>query len=350
MSGVISILASFILVAETSSSGNAPPELIAPQFGVAVITKKREVEIRYVESVAVTTDKGTARRMETKPAMVKRDNLSYGVFKDGKELDETARESLLKEPRRVVFVIGRGLDDEYYLDLLKENAIVVFLDESEATTPRQDLGNENVILRGGRGNWWELLSLSQKDASIVSSHRSDIEFDGGRGLAYVAGRSGVVPKGWNSPQLVSEKYEIGWFGGNTGAAQLYFRGGQKEPGRPDTRQSWFLTVADADKNPRVVFTTKANTACSWSISSERTKIFDDKNDQEYYEVHTVGYIRAVGVGNKNLYLKLADGPDLAARMPVTGGHHRYAFGYRPFAVGPKKECLFHYARGWTENN
>ena len=160
-------------------------------------------------------------------------------------------------------------------------------------------------------------------------------------------------RGWNPPILGSDAYELTWFGHHQGAThtgKIRLQVGPAERGKLDTRPAFYLTIVDADKNPQVELTTDEDEACTWSISSEKAKSYTDKIDNEYYEEHTAGYIRTVDVADGKLFLKLASGPPLHARTLVTDGHRRYPFEYQVFSVSKKKECMFHYARGWTETN
>ena len=151
MTSIVFIVMGAILGGEPSVPITEASKTPPPQFGIAVMTEKGGIEIRYTESVSVwqprqrsktfqvqdggkwkSVSETTAYKLrlhETKQAVETRTTGEYRVFRNGAELDEKTRADLLKQPRRVVFLESGQLNwpDEFYLDLLAEDTLVVLL-------------------------------------------------------------------------------------------------------------------------------------------------------------------------------------------------------------------------------
>lgn len=78
------------------------------------------------------------RRYEARPVTEKRGPGKFRVFTGGGELDEKARGALLKQARPVVFVEGDSRPDLTYLNLLKDDTVVVVLSPPVASEAKAE--------------------------------------------------------------------------------------------------------------------------------------------------------------------------------------------------------------------
>ncbi|MEN6449935.1 MAG: hypothetical protein ABFC96_05555 [Thermoguttaceae bacterium] len=364
---------------------DTPPSSPAPRFGIAVLRDDRSIEVRYTESTPVweshiktktyqveegdkwivktETTKYKVRRYQTKVATETRPVGQYRVYIGGRMLDEKALAEVLKKPRRIAFLEGVE-PNEFYLDLLKDDSVVVTLrglteleQKAMPAAPARNVKDSTPRLhdsRATRGRWWERLSLVPEDAPPVGDRfkgLQTIQIDPGAGLLYVRVGQGanVARQAWAGPRLISNIYEITWFGHNDqdkpkGAAKLCFEVG----GRGTDSRETFLSVADVASSPRLVLTTDPSKANAWKISAEHTNSETDKWDQEWYEDQTAGYVEVADIPNVRLWLTLSDEPIM--QKPLVGAKSRETVEYRAITVSREKKSLFRYTRGWTVPN
>ena len=410
------------------------PGCTPPRFGIAVMDARGGIEIRYSESVASWEprrgtrlphfregDKGpvepeattyAVRVQETKLALETRAGDQFSVFRNSAELGAKACAELLTQPRRVVFMEATrpgspAWPDEFYLDLLSEQTVVVLLTPLTtpeiAVDPTKDRrvnicrivafrSAKAAFFRGAKGDTYfcagpkpplasKLPGASAGPAEVSPpaakplaapppgrAGRGDryrweeslaVVRDAGRGpnvlllllhdshleavYVYFRGRPDVTPK-------------EGWRGPQlirSGDGELTWFG---HHGSDDTRGSarisfgpYYLSIVDATTAPQLVLTADADKASFWSLATEKTLSRDP--DDESHEERSTGYIQATGVPGVRLWLAISSRPILQTQLQMVGRDMKDAtVECRLLTVSPKKECLFEYVRGWATPN
>ena len=284
-----------------------------------MLNEKGEIEVRYTESVAVwephqrmktfqvrdgdnwrSVSETTAYKVrihQTKAATESRPAGHYRVFRNGTELDEKTRNELLKQPRRVVFLesrqSGANSPNEFYLDLLANDTLVVLLDilktpEVKAEpaklpslpasrppmSPEEQTGSDGIY-------WPERLSLVVNEAAAPghASKRLEPMLDPQLDVLYVLWRKrpDVAQSGWGGPQLVGQDSELTWFGHRTGdrpgkPATISFGVNEYEPGKAERRVPRYLSVINVKTKPELTLTKDRDKASLWSLSAEKSWI------------------------------------------------------------------------------
>jgi hypothetical protein len=390
MTGIVFIVMGAVLGVEPSVPITTPPNWPPPQFGIAVISEKGGIEIRYAESVAVwqtrqrmktfqvrdgekwkSVSETTAYKVrlhETKPATETRAAEQYRVFRNGTELDEKTRTDLLKQPRRVVFLesrqFGVNWPSELYLDLLAKDTLVVLLDILKTPEVKADPEKLPPVAvkvpavplpehRSPDGRYWReslwLVSDDPSGAGQTSSGLLPIP-DSDLNVVYVRWRKrpDVVQKGWGGPQLAGREGELTWFGNRTGdgprgAARIAFG----VYGKAATSVQYFLSVVNATTKPQLVLTEDPDKASLWSLTAEKTWSRKGTPDDGPDSEHTVGYIQVAGVPGVQLWLSLLPEPILQTRRDGLRGEKKETIECRLLTISPKKECRFQYVRDWS---
>jgi hypothetical protein len=395
MVNVVYVILAAVLGSEPSVPIMAPPTWLSPRFGVATISGDK-IEVRYAESVAVwqprkrtktfqirdgerwkSVSETTAyqvRLYETKPAIETRAAGHYRVFRNGTELDEKTRTELLNQPRRVVFLesrqFGVNWPNEFFLDLLAKDTLVVFLDT--LSTPEVRVEPEKtpsvieappvaaappVPLPEGRrspdGRYWREALWLQPDRKVDVDQASDGLVpmpDPDLHVVYViwSKHPEIIEKGWSGPQLARYGGELAWFGNRTGdgpkgAARIAFN----VHGKAATSVPYFLSVIEIKTKPQLVLTENSDKASLWSLDVEKSWSnrgdFKDGPDSE----HTVGYIKLAGVPDMQLWLSLSPEPILQTQRDGLRGEKRETIECRLLTISPNKKCRFQYVRQWS---
>lgn len=369
-----------------------PPQIAPPQFGVAVLNDKGEIEVRYTESVAVWKPHGSTKTFtvrdggqlksvtettayqirlhETKAATESRAAGHYRVFRNGAELDEKTRTELLKQPRRVVFLESqqfRVVDrpNEFYMDLLADDTLVVLLDilqtpevkvepEKQQPTPADDPSLRPYQKQiGPDGRYWtEHLCLLPDDEVGGGQTSNGLRpmFDPDMNGLYVRWRKrpDVAPRGWGGPQLLGQDSELTWFGHRTGdgpreALRISF--GTSSFG--GTRVPHYLSVVNARTKPELTFTKLRDGASLWSLIAEKAWIDKSRDTSDESDAENmIGYIRLESVPDVELWLSLSPQPILQTRPTGLRVERTETVECRVLTISPKKEYRFHYERQW----
>jgi hypothetical protein len=399
MTGVAFLIVSAILGVEPSVPLTAPPESPPPQFGIAMINEKSGIDIRYAESATVWNSFGTLRLVQVRegdiskiakettihkvrqhqvtPAVETRDAGHYRVFRKGAVLDEKTRVELLKQPRRVVFLesalFAVRWPDEFYLDLLADDTLVVLLDVLKTPEVKVDAAhwppaslNRSAVPPpreppGPDGRYWrESLWLAPNGATEVGHHPSGLllpepDPDLGIVLFMLRKRPDIIRKGWIGPQPNGRIGELTWFGHRTTerpgkAARISFGVHESKPGTIGT-VPYFLAVVNANTKPQLVLTADQEAANLWNLTAEKTWVREPErgDDDNYTSEHTVGYIQAAGIPGAPLWLALSPKPILQTyRDGIRGNTETSECSL--LTISPKKESLFYYVRDWSERN
>lgn len=365
--GVIGTFGSELVIADPAeNTGSGPgsqtvlvlPNALPPQFGLAVIREKGEIEIRYLESVPVwvTETKETPRKVgdllavDTKSYQVchhvprtvatRRAAGEYRVFRSGKPLDEKTLAVSLKEPVRVVFVevSGQESPDGFFLSRLKDDTLVVALhplkrsgeNAATPTTPRDHVAPREEAAPTARPAT-VVPNLDSNKLGMIIGPESDpwnpvlMSCDGvlyfESNLKANAGLRSIAPA-----KECCRMFEL-----NNGTLRLYGDFGEKGVAKAGAKCGWYLTADYSTNPPGVILAEKPTKHSRWTI----TRIGVES-----------AYIKNENPSGKDAWLSMekegvktkADGADSVwLRRPILSFSEKDKLSYRVAAYDPNEK-------------
>jgi hypothetical protein len=364
------------------------PKESPPMFGIAVI-RDGKLELQYNDAAAVKEDVSTIStrfvdgktiaeqtdykqtRHAAKPVTASWDVADYPVwfrvFRNGECLEAEAATAALRRPARVVFM-ERTLPDEFYLNLLAKDALVICVSPQKEPVNREKnaAGTPAKPAEPAKTEPPKIEAVPKTEPPESGPWTEDLFYRGAGGLNI--GRSvddlqglsklGIdtvqefcfvflqkrpdIKTGWNKLQLSRDQYRLTW-GGHKGKdprwpAPIRLDAVHYCDNAPQVDATYYLAASDATTSPRLVLVREESNANKWDMEIiEQGSKGLDKTDEPNHQI--AGYIRPTDVGERKLWLSLATQKILYAE-PTLNPAPREVEEFRELTLSDKQDTAF----------